>query len=148
MMSKPIFFTLDNCEHGRWEPDGHWVGCAHIYGSQHLNCPEGPTPWCPGGRVLSDTEALRALLFDVCGECGGEGEVTCDCYAPPLDHPQSCPACGGSGRTPKEGVERLSRVLAFDGTRGAISFPLWMLEGDETNEPDLLPELPYERGKR
>jgi hypothetical protein len=48
------------CEHGRYE----WHGGG-----------------CPGGRILSDAEALRALLFET------------------------------DGVTPREGVERLERYL-------------------------------------
>jgi hypothetical protein len=57
------------CEHGRWEKHAH-----PPHERYSLN-------WCPGGRVLSDAEALRALLFD------------------------------GDGVTPREGVERLERYL-------------------------------------
>jgi hypothetical protein len=44
----------DPCDHGRYEP--------HDFGYDLLET-------CPGGRTLSDAEALRTLLFDV-GLCG------------------------------------------------------------------------------
>jgi hypothetical protein len=124
---------------------------------------------CDGRRDLSDAEALRALLFETCGECGGKGEtfkplgtmahsevsphyltlaegfwtgerlppgryrvgddedvwitfelrgddnvLTNAIYLPEVEHwpfgqtPLSimwtCPSCGGSGETPRDGV--------------------------------------------
>jgi hypothetical protein len=77
------------CPHGRWEkhPDGSNLGWWY----------------CPGGRILTDAEALRTLLYDECEKCK-DGWVR---PASELDDPlyvERCPACAGSGRTPKDGV--------------------------------------------
>jgi hypothetical protein len=81
---------------------------------------------CPGGRTLSDAEALRALLFETCGDCeGNRGQMHVHTVAVPGHHPgcggqdceslcpvpepmpveewEQCDACGGSGQTPKDG---------------------------------------------
>jgi hypothetical protein len=63
--------TIELCDHRRRD--------SHLLPSSDPNL--SPTERCPGGRILSDAEALRALLFD------------------------------GDGVTPREGVERLERYL-------------------------------------
>jgi hypothetical protein len=145
---------------------------------------------CDGRRVLSDAEALRALLFKPCEECEGEGQtfkplgtmahdeasphyltpaegfwkgerlppgryrvgsgtewidfdlrgeddvLTNAVYLPevedwpfdevPLHIMWTCPSCGGSGQTPKDGV---AVVVGYD-VPDQVIIPLSMLEGD------------------
>jgi len=165
--------------------------CEHgVYYEHH---PRGPVnPPCPGGRVLSDAEALRRLLFETCGECDGRAEtfkplgtmahneasphyltpaegfwtgerlpsgryrvgsdtwiefelmgedaLTNAVYLPevedwpfdevPLHIMWTCPSCGGSGQTPKDGV---AVVVGYD-VPDQVIIPLSMLEGDESDE--------------
>jgi len=173
------------CKHGRWDEE-------HLMDEPDS---EGYRQNCPGGRILSDAEALRALLFETCGECDGraetfkplgtmahneasphyltpaegfwkgerlppgryrvgddqdvwiefdllgEGDVLTNAvYLPEVEHwpfgqtplriMWTCPTCGGSGQTPKDGV----RVdpMAKDPNGPFVIVPASMLEGDNT----------------
>jgi hypothetical protein len=81
---------------------------------------------CDGRRDLSDAEALRALLFDTCGECEGDPHK--------IDR-WTCHVCGGSGVTPRDGVEpRFSDAYASRKPEGGYFIDADLLEGDKTNE--------------
>jgi hypothetical protein len=115
-----LMFLREACKHGRY--DGH-LG--------------GPGP-CPGGRILTNPEALGTLLFDVCGECKSspvKGRVWRSINTPMDAHYYPCPVCGGSGRVPKDGVligrswlhHRESNPADFGEW---VAFPASMLEGE------------------
>jgi hypothetical protein len=119
--------TIEPCEHGRY--DRH-----RVFGYEEI-------VRCPGGRILTDPQALQTLLYDECGECGGTGWVKDD---PECDDPDAslggCPKCwtggvGGSGRTPKDGVEPLDMAtngIAEDGEPG-FWFPASMLDPERNS---------------
>jgi hypothetical protein len=108
------------CEHGRYE--------RHVVAGE--GGPGVTIEVCPGGRILSDAEALRAFLFETCGECGGAGRVWDGISSAVANrgddhHTVVCPTCGGSGQTPKdEVVERIADAVQA-----------WWLSG--TDDPDL-----------
>jgi hypothetical protein len=113
--------TIEPCEHGRY--DKH-----RVFGYEEI-------VRCLGGRILTNPQALRTLLFDVCEECEGRGVVD---WGIDEDYPEhvDCPTCGGSGRTPKDGVWRVehskwARPELHEAT-GEFVFviPASMLEGE------------------
>jgi hypothetical protein len=94
-----------------------------------------PSDWCPGGRVLSDAEALTALLFDECenyaphANCNYsaaciKGMLHCN----KCGFIELCPTCGGSGQTPKDGVD--PRFVGNERTPVGYFIDAEMLEGD------------------
>jgi hypothetical protein len=111
------------CEHGRYE--------RHTWADLESGLEGSLTIPCPGGRVLSDAEALRARLFETCGECDGSGEEMADSGSE-LGIPGGmvaiglCPSCGGSGETPKGGVHE-----AFGWPEGSYVVSASLLEGAE-----------------
>ncbi len=80
-----------------------------------------------GYRPVTDAEALRTLLFDVCDNCHGDPHK--------IDR-WTCHVCRGSGWTPKDGVNRSvwPKFLQPSGVEQvpSIVFPASMLdpEGD------------------
>jgi hypothetical protein len=98
------------CKHGVWY--------EHL--TRDLPTAVSNEGWCPGGRILTDAEALRTLLFDVCANSAEHpgcrylaacinGMLHCN----KCGLIEQCFPCGGSGRVPKDGV--LGEVLEMFG---------------------------------
>ena len=110
------------CPHGRYE--------RHYLDSMTELVGEA----CPGGRTLSDAEALERVLYEECGTCGGTGEKDDSCPTPDggsCGYKVRCPVCGGSGRTPKDGVQK-DWIGSTWGGGWTYVIPASMLEGDKT----------------
>jgi len=121
-LSEDSMSLREACKHGRW--DQH-----DVESEDELFAKAEP---CPGGRILSNGEVLRRLLYDVCETCGGAGEGD---MRDRSQRPVDCPACGGSGRTPKNGVLRFAGNLGTDGVlvvtdEPIVVIPASMLEGE------------------
>lgn len=98
------------CEHGRYdEHRGHW----------------GTVFFCPGGRTLTDAEALTLLLTEECGNPECESGFVHDGFDGLHNKSKECPSCGGSGRTLRKGVDKSDLAQR-------VFIPASMLEGGES----------------
>lgn len=109
------------CDHGRYEE--HPTVAQSGAGGTYITHVPLASP-CPGGRTLTDAEALSLLLTDVC-DCTVARMV--DGVIPTGEQPADpdCPSCGGSGRIPRDRVEER---INHNG-EPTLVIPMSMLEG-------------------